>query len=161
MMSPLCWASGTVQATSEVISTIPKGKSSSSKTQAGGKGKSKGQVWAAPHLKAKHQQASYPKGVVQKQVAELQRKIQLLGKKEGSCGQRRKKGSGFSAVATPPLRPGLGHLDSSRTLIDLDGHPFLKSFLLFSLLEPLPGLSTNGALFFIVVDFQPFCGPGR
>lgn len=99
MMSPLCWASGTIQATSEVIPTIPKGKGSS-KTQAGGKGKGKGQVWAAPHLKAKHQQATYPKGVVQKQVAELQRKIQLLGKKEGSCGQRR-KGSGFSAVATP------------------------------------------------------------
>ncbi|XP_049644307.1 outer dynein arm-docking complex subunit 3 [Suncus etruscus] len=77
MMSPLCWASGTVQATSEVIPTIPKGKGSS-KTQAGGKGKGKGQVWATPHLKAKHQQASYPKGVVQKQVAELQRKIQLL-----------------------------------------------------------------------------------
>ncbi|XP_055975230.1 outer dynein arm-docking complex subunit 3 [Sorex fumeus] len=77
MMSPLCWTSAPVQPAQEIVSTTTKGKGGN-QSQTGGKSKSKGQAWSTLHLRSRRQQSSVTKTAVQTQVAELQRKIQLL-----------------------------------------------------------------------------------
>lgn len=92
MTSPLCWAaSANVQPVQDQVATTSKVKGSQAQAnQRHPPGKSAAQAWPPLHSKSRSLHAIGGKAAVQMQVAELQRKIQLLGKMapEGKEGSR-------------------------------------------------------------------------
>ncbi|XP_070479716.1 outer dynein arm-docking complex subunit 3 isoform X1 [Equus przewalskii] len=80
MTSPLCWAaSANVQPVQDQVATTSKVKGSQAQAnQRHPRGKSAAQAWPPLHSKSRSLHAIGGKAAVQMQVAELQRKIQLL-----------------------------------------------------------------------------------
>lgn len=144
MTSPLCWAASTnIPTSQDQVSTSAKVKGSQTKAQHHhSQVKGVAQAWLPLHSKAGHLHARKGKSAVHTQVAELQRKVQLLGKM-ASKGTKNQE----STVSTQPsdharcdkgLPPAFIQVTSfwRQKLILVCGFPHLSY-------EIFPGLRTN------------------
>lgn len=144
MTSPLCWAaSSNIQPSQDQVSTSAKVKGSQSQAQhRHSPVKGVAHAWPPHHSKAGGLHAGRGKSAVHTQVAELQRKIQLLGKmaQKGTKNQE-------STVSTEPadqarcdrgLPPAFIQVTSfwRQKLLLVHGFPHLSS-------KIFPGLRTN------------------